>query len=251
MTHKGKLALLKYWKNLWEHKLKRSSQTPCLSWVSECTWSPWGKTCHDWVYRSGACPAARVGTGGLYPSLPPGRVGTGLTPITQWFAPLCAPEQESWAAQELAQGAQQEQCLCFGHAGGVLDLIVSGRKEMLTTPETDHQNSLDDLQLSQFSQPKKPMQWGRQAACQQRGAKKPPKQLKSICSVNRREADHICSAALSPKVSGNSDKLDTAPLIRNKMILFGISGWVKEHLHRALQNPKAQTLILLHVAPIL
>lgn len=164
MTHKGKLALLEYWKNLWEHKLKRSSQIHCLSWASESTWSPWRKACDDWVYKSGACPAARVGTEGLCPaSLPPRRVGTGLTPITRWVAPLCAPVQESWAAQELAQGAQQEQCLCFGHAGGVFDHI---REEMLTTPDTDHQNSLDGLQLSQFSYPKKPMQWGRQAVCQ-------------------------------------------------------------------------------------
>lgn len=80
MTHKGKLALLKYWKNLWEHKFKRSTQTPCLSWASENTWDPWGKACDNWVYRSGACPAARVGTGLSPASVPPGRVGTGLTP---------------------------------------------------------------------------------------------------------------------------------------------------------------------------
>lgn len=39
----------------------RSSQTSCLSRASKSTQSPQGKTCDDWLYRSGACPCNQGG----------------------------------------------------------------------------------------------------------------------------------------------------------------------------------------------
>lgn len=144
MTHKGKLALLKYWKNLREHTFKRPSQTSCLSWASENTWSPWGEAGDDWVYRSGACPAARVGTGGLsLASLPAGRAGTGLIPSPHdlHLKLSCSGAGKGWPSRTMPLFWP-----CWR-------LVWSDRirEETLTTPETDHQNSLDGLQLSQLS----------------------------------------------------------------------------------------------------
>lgn len=251
MTRKGKLALLKCWKNLWEHKLKRSSQTPCLSWASESTWSPRGKLV--------------------------------MTEFTEVVTALQAGWEQKTSTQLLSHHEEWAQGWHPSHKDLHLSVPCSKKAEPHRSwhgvPTKDNAFVLAMLEASliwshqggdadhPWDRPPKQFRWStafsvvivkeanamRQASSLPvtRYKKKTPKATEEYQPVNRRKVDHICSAAMSPNVSGSTEKLDPAPLVKNKVILFGILGWVKEHLHRALQNLKAQTLILLPVAPIL
>lgn len=144
MAHKSKLALLKYWENLWEHKFKRSPQTPSLSWASESTWSPWGKGLWWLSLQKWWLPCSQGGNRRTLPRFsPPTKSGHRTDPH---HTTICT---------SLCPGARELSCTGAGRGcpPRTMPLPVwsdRNREEMLTTPETDHQNSLDGLQLSQL-----------------------------------------------------------------------------------------------------
>lgn len=123
-------------------KDSRSSQTPCLSWASESTQSPQGRTCDDWLYRIGAWPSSQGGHRRTLHSSSPIKYSRHTAHPRHMMGytccivgPTCTPVQESSAhCRGWHMALTQEWCLCFGYDGGMFDHIM---EEMLTTLERE------------------------------------------------------------------------------------------------------------------
>lgn len=172
MTHKGELALPKYWKTLWKHELKTwgHPKLPVWAGLQRAHRVPEEGLAMTEFTEVVPAPAAGVGIGGLYAApLPPSTAGTWLTPITWWVTPAalwalrvpqCKKAQPITGAGTWLSRKNDAFVLAMLEAC----LIISWRRcwpPLRQKPAVDHQNSLDGLQLSPFSYLKKSTQWGR------------------------------------------------------------------------------------------
>lgn len=167
MTHKGELALPKYWKTLWKHELKTGGHPELPAWAGlQRARSPRGRACDDWVYRSGACPCSRGGHRRTLRSSSPTKYSRPMAHphhAMGYTCPTRASVQES--------SARYRSCRWLSHKNdafvlAVLEacLIMSWRRcwpPLRQRPAVDHQNSVDALQPSPSSCLKKSVQWGR------------------------------------------------------------------------------------------
>ena len=171
MTHKGELALPKYWKTLWEHELKTRGhpQLPVWAGLQRAHRVPKEGLVMTEFIEVVPAPAVGLGTGGLYAApLPPSTAGTWLIPVTQWVTPATL-----WSlhvlqckkAQPIIWAGTWLSCKNDAFVLAMLEACLIIRRRcwppLRQKPAVDHQKSLDGLQLSPFSYLKKSMQWGK------------------------------------------------------------------------------------------